>query len=121
MEKILFLAFVLYVVQCFFMYLQMKHFKSIVKDFMTKGHVGIGERKSKFSAGNVVVLVSDDNGMILEAKQMKGRTLLARFKSMGVWKGKNINFLKQTALKEKKQNKALLQAIDSIVVKKDLV
>ncbi|WP_196600356.1 transcriptional regulator GutM [Pectinatus frisingensis] len=120
MGKILFLAFVFYVLQCFFMYRQMNHFKTIVKDFMTKGHVGIGEKKYKLAAGNVVVLVSDDAGRILEAKQMKGRTVLARFKNIVEWQGKNVRILRREALQAKKQNKALLQALDNLEEKLSL-
>ena len=114
MSKILFLAFVLYVLQCFFMYMQMKHFKATVKELMSKGHVGIGEKKYKLSAGNVVVLVSNDDGIVIEAKQMKGRTLFARFKNINEWQNKNFRLLRQEALEAKKPNKALLQAIDNL-------
>ncbi|TCS79955.1 transcriptional regulator GutM [Pectinatus cerevisiiphilus] len=114
MEKILLLAFVLYIAQCFFVYMQMNHFKATVRKLMDKGHVGIGVKKRKLSSGNVVVLVTDDSGQIIEAKQMKGVTLLARFKNIAKWEGKNYMELKQEALKEKKKNQALLQALTSL-------
>lgn len=114
MEKILLLAFFLYIAQCAFMYLQMKHFKATVRNLMDKGHVGIGVKKRKLSSGNVVVLVCDDVGYIIMAKQMKGMTLLARFKNIDKWQGKDVNELRQEALAEKKPNAALLQALDNI-------
>ncbi|MDQ0204623.1 transcriptional regulator GutM [Pectinatus haikarae] len=114
MEKVLFVAFVLYIAQCFFMYIQMNHFKATVRELMSKGHVGIGVRKRKMSSGNVVVLVSDDSGMIIEAKRMKGMTLLARFKNVARWETRDFRELRQEAESEKKKDKALLQALESL-------
>lgn len=114
MGKILSLVFVLYIAQCFFVHLQMKHFKSTVKNFMNKGYVGIGVKKGKISAGKVIVLVSDNRGQIIEAKQMKGITLLARFKRINCWEGINYKILRQKILLKKKKNLTLIQALENL-------
>lgn len=119
LEKFLFVLFGFYLLQTFFAFLQMQHFKKTVKELRVKGIIGIGVKKSKVYKGNVVILVSNKFGQILEAKVMSGFSVFARFKEKKEVCGIHFDELLAVTADKKKEaamNEALMQIKQQLLV-----
>jgi glucitol operon activator protein len=114
MEKLLFFAFLLYILQAVLTYFQIRNYRSTVSKLRTKGLVGIGTKKKKLGAGNIVILVSDESGKILEGQLMRGISVLARFKQLKDIDGIKIEELKEQIVNEDEKNTAMLDALQQI-------
>lgn len=114
MEKLLIIAFLFYVLQMVLTYFQVKNFRSNIAELRKKGIIGIGSKKRKLSAGNIVILVSNEFGEIIEGRMMQGFSILARFKSLKDVDGFNISELREKVLKENSKNTAMLDALQQI-------
>lgn len=114
MEKILIVAFLFYVLQMILTYFQVKNFRSNIAELRKKGIIGIGSKKRKLSAGNIVILVSNEFGEIIEGRMMQGFSIIARFKSLKDVDGFNIGELKEKVLRENSKNTAMLDALQQI-------
>jgi len=114
MEKIVYLAFLLYILQAILTYFQIKNYRHTVATLKQDGIVGIGTKKKKIGSGNIVVLVSDEAGHILQGQLMQGVTVLARFKEMKDMKGIHIKELKEKTLTVDSKNTAMLDAVAQI-------
>jgi glucitol operon activator protein len=114
MEKLLIIAFLFYVLQMVLTYFQVKNFRSNIAELRKKGIIGIGSKKRKLSAGNIVILVSNEFGEIIEGRMMQGFSILARFKSLKDVDGFNISELKEKVLRENSKNTAMLDALQQI-------
>lgn len=116
MERWMLIIFCFYVLQMVLTYFQIKNLKKTLAELRDKGIVGMGNKKRKLSAGNVVILISNEAGHIIEGRMMQGITVLARFREIANIKGHNIADLKEKILSQstKKQDKAMLDAIEQI-------
>lgn len=114
MERLLIIAFLFYVLQMVLTYFQVKNFRSNIAELRKKGIIGIGSKKRKLSAGNIVILVSNEFGEIIEGRMMQGFSILARFKSLKDVDGFNISELKEKVLRENSKNTAMLDALQQI-------
>lgn len=117
MEKILLLGLLFYILQTILTCFQIKNFKKNFKELRLKrGIVGMGQKKRMISAGTVVLLACDENGILIEGRQMKGYSVFARFKEIKGIKGLTLAELKSKAMKEdeKKRNISMLDAIEHI-------
>jgi glucitol operon activator protein len=114
MEKLLIIAFLFYVLQMVLTYFQIKNFRSNITEMRKKGIVGIGAKKRKLSAGNIVILASNEFGEILEGRMMQGFSILARFKIIKEVAGLHISELKEKVLRENSKNTAMLDALQQI-------
>ncbi|VBB07340.1 glucitol operon activator [Lucifera butyrica] len=112
MESFLLALFAAYVIQSLMAYLQMAHFKKIVRELRAKGIVGIGAKKRKLMAGNIVILVSDQSGDIVEAWTMRGVSVFARFKKIENIRGLSLHELRKQTLNEK--DPALVDALNQL-------
>ncbi len=114
MERILLAIFIVYVIQSLMAYLQITHFKKIVRELRTKGVIGIGAKKRKLMAGNVVILVSDPSGDIVEARIMQGISVFARFRNIEKFRGLSLYELREQTINKKQKDPALLDALNQL-------
>lgn len=117
MEKILLLGLLFYILQTVLTCFQIKNFKKNFKELRLKrGIVGMGQKKRMISAGTVVLLSCNENGVLMEGRQMKGYSVFARFKEMKGIQGLTLAELKSKVMQEdeKTRNVSLLNAIEHI-------
>ena len=114
MEKILFVALLLYILQGILTYFQIKNYRRTVSELKMKGFIGVGTKKKKLGAGNIVILVSDESGKILEGQLMRGITVLARFRQLKDVSGLGIRTLKEKITNEDAKDTAMLDALQQI-------
>ena len=77
---ILAVAWVLQIVGTYF---QMRHYREVLGGITREGgegFVGVGNAKATFGKGVILILVSDENGVVKRALRMRGMTTFARFK-----------------------------------------
>ena len=114
MEKLLFIALLLYILQGILTYFQMKNYRNTVSVLRMKGILGIGTKKKKLGVGSIVILVSDESGKILEGQLMRGISVWARFKQLKNINGTKIKELKEKIISEDEKNTAMLDALQQI-------
>lgn len=120
MEKLVIIAFGLLIIQGLLTYFQIKSYQHKVKELKKYGIVGIGTEKGGLKAGNITILVSDSNGIIVRCEKMEGMTVFTRFKEVKGLQGLSIEKLKEDVENNKKDNGkkgAMLQAIESLETK----
>lgn len=74
---------IVWILQIIGTYFQMQHYRRVlgrITDEGGEGYVGVGNAKATFGKGVILILVSDEDGVIKEALRMRGMTILARFK-----------------------------------------
>ncbi|MHC1684565.1 MAG: transcriptional regulator GutM [Clostridiaceae bacterium] len=116
MVKVLYIAFLLMILQGVFTWFQINNYKKTVRSLRRKGKIGIGTQKGKLKAGKIVILVSNELGKIVTGKEMRGSTIFARFKDIEGIQGKDIFTLREEVNQQNKKNKniALINAVDSL-------
>lgn len=113
-SKILFVVFVLFLMQAAGAYFQVKNYRAAVRRIHKLGNVGLGQKKGKFFNGNIVMIASDRDGKILGAEILDGITFLAKFRQVDEFLGKKLtgssiySFLEITDTFDKKQRKKYL-------------
>ena len=74
---------IVWILQIVGTYFQMQHYRRVlgrITSESNEGYVGVGNAKATFGKGVILILVSDEDGVIKEALRMRGMTILARFK-----------------------------------------
>lgn len=113
-SKILFVVFIVFLMQALGGYYQIKDYRKAVKRMHKLGNVGIGQKKGKFFNGNIVMVASDNEGMITGAEILDGITFLAKFHPINEFLGKELvgnsiySFLEITDEFDKKKRKKYL-------------
>lgn len=93
---VLFLALSL---QALITILQVKNYQKSLKDFSGKGIVGVGHTKGSIRPGQIILLKYDRNlDKVISCKIMRGRTVLARFKTVDDYNGMSLEEVRQVAL-----------------------
>ena len=72
----------LWVLQVVGTYFQMSHYRSVLGGIAAEeneGYVGVGNAKSRFGKGVILILVVGRDGVVERALKMRGRTVFARF------------------------------------------
>ncbi|RDW20686.1 transcriptional regulator GutM [Oceanobacillus chungangensis] len=106
----------LWALQFFLTQLQVRHYRSNIKAFISRksGYLGTGYYKKFFGAGAVVLLVCDDELEIIEAKIMKGLTVFSRFKDKKELIGLSLSESKESEFLNKREKNALKGSIEMI-------
>ncbi|MGJ7919077.1 transcriptional regulator GutM [Neobacillus sp. LXY-4] len=94
-------------------YLQLKHFTKAYAEMRRVGKVAIGKKPGKIRSGTIVLFAISNNGNILKAKKMQGVTVMATFKDLPGFEGKNLRNLKDQDMAH--CNKLLKSAIQDAV------
>ncbi|MHC1684570.1 MAG: transcriptional regulator GutM [Clostridiaceae bacterium] len=114
MVKVLYIAFLLMILQGVLTWFQINNYKKTVRSLRSKGKIGIGTQKGKLKAGKIVILVSNELGKIVVGKEMRGLTIFARFKNIDGIQGKDIFTLREESTQQNKKNIALINAVDNL-------
>ena len=73
---------IVWILQIVGTYFQMQHYRRVLGRITAEGdegYVGVGNAKATFGKGVILILGSDEDGVIKEALRMRGMTILARF------------------------------------------
>lgn len=73
---------VLWALQIVGTHIQMAHYRGVLGGITReggKGYVGAGNAKARFGKGVILILVSDEDGVVRRALRMRGMTVFARF------------------------------------------
>lgn len=72
----------MWLVQVALTLVQSRHYSLTVREMSAygPGYLGVGVAKKRLGVGSVVILVSDLSGKVVEAREMTGVTLFARFR-----------------------------------------
>jgi glucitol operon activator protein len=92
----LILVFVgMWMVQVVLTWRQSKHYSVTIREMSAygPGYLGVGVAKRKLGVGSVVVVVTDFTGKVVEAREMSGVTIFARFRKDVRLIGKSIEAL----------------------------
>lgn len=84
-----------FLVQMALGYLQLKHFTKAYAELRRIGKVAIGKKPGRIRSGTIVMFAISNNGNILKAKKMQGVTVMAAFKELQGFEGKNLRNLKE--------------------------
>jgi glucitol operon activator protein len=76
-------------------YLQIKHFSKAYAELRKIGKVAIGKKPGRIRSGTIVMFAISNKGNILKAKKMQGVTVMATFKDLPGFEGKNLGNLKE--------------------------
>ncbi|WNS78646.1 transcriptional regulator GutM [Domibacillus sp. DTU_2020_1001157_1_SI_ALB_TIR_016] len=90
---------------------QMKHYQMTVRRMSNRegGYLGVGVEKKKLGSGTVLVLVTNEEGIVEECRVMNGVTVFAKFKNHHKFTGKHIS-----SLYDEKWKNPLNMAIEKI-------
>lgn len=78
-------------------YLQVRHYRRVLGGITragSRGYVGSGNARARFGKGVVLILVSDERGVVKEALRMRGISVFARFGEAPGLVGLNIEGLR---------------------------
>ncbi|MEG0855658.1 MAG: transcriptional regulator GutM [Terrisporobacter sp.] len=106
-----------YIIQFLLTMLQMKNFNLNFRDLRKLGRVAIGKKKGGFKAGSISMFAIDDEGRIIKGLYLSGVTVLARFKEINQFNGKDIATLKEDDVKKypKQVQKSILNASSNYI------
>lgn len=92
--KLMVIIGVLWLLQVFFGYFQIKHFNTKILELKRKGKLSVGVKKGYLTPGVIVCIVVNNDGWIIDAEIMKGLSVFARFRKLKGIIGKHIKDLK---------------------------
>ncbi|REF73236.1 transcriptional regulator GutM [Paracoccus versutus] len=116
----LFLLGVVWLLQCFGTWMQMRHFRSVmsaITDKWSDGHLGAGNARSRLGKGVIAIVVVDSAAVIRKVLVMEGRSVLAKFHPLLEHEGKDLAQLKaelEQVETQKGRGSALNQAIQQL-------
>ncbi|WP_196603774.1 transcriptional regulator GutM [Pectinatus haikarae] len=98
-------------------YIQVRLYKKSVRRLHKKGNIGIGGRKARFS-GNIVIIVCDSSGKVVDGEILAGITIFNRFKKIPELMNRNVFELRAEyevlAQKERKKMLGHIQAVNAL-------
>lgn len=99
---------------------QLKNYHQTLREMSRKnsGYLGVGQSKRRFGKGVVMVLVSDENNVVIDAKKMEGVTVFSRFEEFTDVFGEKLSSL-MTYNGEAQTQQAIIAAIEKIEMTKD--
>lgn len=102
---------VLWLLQIYLTTRQMRHYRATIQKMSRResGYLGVGVEKKKLGSGTVLILVTDENGVVEECRVMNGVTVFAKFKKCKRFIGQNIS-----TLQDEKWEHPLKMASDKI-------
>lgn len=85
----------LWILQFMMTHYQLKNYHQTIRDMSRRnsGYLGVGQSKKRFGKGVVLVLVSDTNDVVVDAKKMEGVTVFSRFEEYNEIVGEKLSSL----------------------------
>ena len=79
-------------------HVQMSHYRSVLGGITReggKGYVGAGNAKARLGKGVILIMISDEEGVIKRALRMRGMTVFARFEEVPDLVGMTLDELRE--------------------------
>ena len=120
-SKMLLIVFVLFILQALGGWYQ--NDRQAMRRVHQDGNVGFGQRKGRLTAGYIIMIACDHDGIITRCEIMQGLSFLAKFKPLNEFLGKDMNgrsiyeFLddmKDFDKKQKKKYKGYINAFEAL-------
>ncbi|CAH0533295.1 hypothetical protein VST7929_01159 [Vibrio stylophorae] len=93
--SLIFVAIFAWVLQIAFGFLQVRAFNKMLQKMAKQGQVKIGRTQSRWKPRTLLVMVEDTDGVIIEAKALKGMTVFARPRTVKCLLGQRYPFAEQ--------------------------
>jgi glucitol operon activator protein len=102
---------VLWLLQIYLTMRQMKHYRMTIQNMSRResGYLGVGVEKKKLGSGTVLILVTNEQGIVEECRIMSGVTVFAKFKKCKRFIGQHVS-----TLRDDQWEKSLEMATDKI-------
>ena len=119
----LLIVFALFVLQAVGGVFQILNYKKAIRRVHKFGNVGFGQKRGGLSAGYIVMIACDQEGMITGGEIMKGFSFLARFKPWKNFLGREVigesiysylDELHQMDKRKKKRYKGYINALEAL-------
>lgn len=114
---LIFLLVSFWLMQFYLSIRQTKDYNRVIKEMKQyrSGHLGVGIARSKFNIGpgTVMIVVTNEEGTILDLREMSGISVFARFKANKKIIGQSITALSLASFR-KTQKRALSEALTFI-------
>lgn len=96
---------------------QMKNYQMTIKKLSNRasGYLGVGIEKQKLGIGVIVILVTDNEGTVVESQLMRGVTVFSRFEDFAKYNGLSLHELKNS-LADESIDLAFEKAIEKVEV-----
>ena len=114
---------VVWILQMVGTHVQMSHYRSVLGGITReggKGFVGAGNAKARFGKGVILILVSDEDGIVKRALRMRGMTVFARFEEAPDLVGLSLEELRRED-REGPYEKATMLAVRRVVEQIDRI
>ena len=112
---ILAIIFGLWIIQGLLSAIQIKNYRLAVRRLSQEGRLLTARQKGRLGEGVIMIFAIDPQGVIVEAEQMRGITVFAKFRKMPEMIGKSIYDDDDliNSLESKVQRKAIIKALES--------
>ncbi|MDN5710064.1 MAG: hypothetical protein L0G95_11540 [Planococcus sp. (in: firmicutes)] len=99
---------------------QLRNYQATIKKMSNRpsGYLGVGIQKQKMGIGVIAIVVTDEEGSLIESQLMKGVTVFSRFEVFPKYNGLHIDLLKDK-LNEDTDGQAFKMAIEKIEAQMD--
>lgn len=107
----------LWVLQVMGTYFQMSHYRKVLGGITAAGKdgfVGVGNAKSRFGKGVILILVAGREGSVERALKMRGRTVFARFEEAKGLVGLGVDELRGEGRKDLEDPATMLAARQAV-------
>ena len=94
-------------------HVQMSHYRSVLGGITReggKGYVGAGNAKARLGKGVILILISDEDGLVKRALRMRGMTVFARFEEAPDLVGMTLDELREEGGEEPYEKATMLAA-----------
>ena len=89
-SKMLLIVFVLFILQALGGWYQIQNYRKAMRRVHQYGNVGFGQRKGRLTAGYIIMIACDHDGIITRCEIMQGLSFLAKFKPLNEFLGKDM-------------------------------
>ncbi|MEZ0480413.1 transcriptional regulator GutM [Planococcus sp. SSTMD024] len=105
----------IWILQILMTKIQLRNYQATLKKMSNRpsGYLGVGIQKQKLGIGVIAILVTDEEGLLIECQLMKGVTVFSRFEEFSKYNGLHIESLKEK-LNDEPDGQAFKMAIEKI-------
>ena len=122
-SKMLLIVFVLFILQALGGWYQIQNYRKAMRRVHQSGNVGFVQRKGRLTAGYIIMIACDHDGIITRCEIMQGLSFLAKFKPLNEFLGKDmkgrsiyefLDDMKDFDKKQKKKYKGYINAFEAL-------
>lgn len=109
------LGAIMWILSSLFGFFQIKDFNKNYIELRNNGKVAIGRKKGYFTAGTIVMILIDDEGIVISSRKVQGVTVMARVKTFKGLEGLALSTMTKEDIKKynKYMRMAILDAINN--------